>query len=259
MAKTNHGQEVSAFVHEQQDARQDGGNMGIGAAVSEFARTHSHQPPQPDFADGVITVLNADGSAGGQFTTFADALTHATDGATLEVGKGTYHEAINLDQNVTIVGENGAVLDGSGLSANTGTQGTIQLFDGFSGGSISGLDVIAVAGGNAVVSVTGENVNNVTLHGNTFDGGANTTGSVVYLNPGANNLVLDDNVFQGAALTGSPLLGVEADNVQVTNNTFAEPAGTYPEVEIFGGANGTTTDVALVGNTGLQPGDVFYG
>jgi hypothetical protein len=259
MAKTNHGQDVSAFVHEQQDARGDSGNMGIGAAVSEFARTHDHQQHQTDFADGVITVLNADGSSVGQFTTFADALLHATDGATLEVGQGTYHEAINLDQNVTIIGENGAVLDGSAITASAGTQGTIQLFDGFSGGSISGLDVKAVDGGNAVVSIIGQDVSNVTLQGNTFDGGANTVGSVVYLNPGATDFVIQDNTLQGAALTGSPLLGIEGDNVQVSHNTFAEPAGTYPEVEIFAGANGTTSDVALVGNTGLQPGDIFYG
>ena len=59
---------------------------------------NSQPEPQPDFEDGVIAVINADGTSGGQFTTFADALLASADGATLQVGAGTYNEAFDLDE-----------------------------------------------------------------------------------------------------------------------------------------------------------------
>lgn len=259
MAKPNHGKAVSSYAHEQQDAREDGGHPGIGRQVSEFARNKDDDDGGVDFEDGVITVIPDDGRATMSFATFAEALAYSDDGDTLQVGAGTYAEAIDLDESVTIIGEEGAILDASGIAASAGTQGTVELFDGFSGGSISGLELVAVQGGNALVSIIGEAVTDVTLSGNTFDAGDNAVGSVVYLNPGADGFVFDSNGFEGALLTGSPLLGIEGDNVQVTNNAFGETPGTYAKVEIFAGANGTTDDIVLTGNTGLGEGDVFYG
>jgi hypothetical protein len=249
----------SAFAHAQQDARVEGGPRGIGQQVSEFARGHGTQEPPPvDFADGVITVVKDEGGAQA-FATFAEALAYADDGDTLQAGAGTYAEAIDLDESVTIVGEAGAVLDGSGIVSSAGTQATIELFDGFSGGEISGLEIVAIQGGGAVQSIYGEAVNDITLSGNVLDAGANTAGSLVYLNPNVDGAVIEGNTFEGAALGASPLLGVEGDNVQVTDNVFGETPGTYAKVEIFAGADGVTTDIVLVGNSGLAEGDIFYG
>lgn len=257
MAKANHGSAVSEFVHQQQEARTDGGHPGIGQQVSEFARNKQPEPPPVDFQDGVVTVVKDEGGTQA-FATFADALAYANDGDTLQVGAGVYHEAINLDERVSIVGEAGAVLDGSGIAASAGTQGTLQLFDGFSSGSIAGLEVVSVSGGNALVTIVGQGVEDVSLTDNVFDAGANTSGSLVYLNPGADGFVIEGNTFEGETLTASPLLGIEGDNVQVTDNAFGDTPETYAKVEVFEGPDGVTTDIALMGNTGLDIDDVAY-
>jgi len=57
MAKSNHGSEVRALVHSQQEARVEGGHKGISQAVSEFARNKTQRKPEPDFVDGVTTVV----------------------------------------------------------------------------------------------------------------------------------------------------------------------------------------------------------
>jgi hypothetical protein len=256
--KENHGQAVSTFVHELQDARVPGEHPGLGRQVSEFARDKG-DGGVVDFEDGVITVVKADGTSQ-TFTTFAEALVFSEDGDTLQVGAGVYTEAFDLDENVTIVGEAGAIVDASAIAASAGTQGTIQLFDGFSGGSIEGLTLVAVDGGNALVSIIGQTITDVTLSGNTFDAGDNTAGSVVYLNPGVNGAQIEGNTFEGAALTDSPLLGIEGDNVVVVGNTFGVTPGPYVKVEVFDGLDGVTTDVTLdvAANTGLTSGDVIF-
>ena len=257
-AKENHGQTVKAAVQEAQAARGEGVHPGIGAQVSAVANAKGEVLPPVDFADGAITVVKDEGGTQ-TFTSFAQALDYADDGDTLQVGAGVYAEAIDLDESVTIIGEEGAVLDGSGVETGVATTATVELFDGFSGGSITGLRVIAVEGGNALVSIIGEAVTDVSLTGNVFDAGANTVGAVVYLNPGADGVLIEGNSFEGAALTGSPLLGVEGDNVTVDGNTFGEVAGPYVKVEIFAGGDATTEDVVLTGNSGLADGDIFYG
>lgn len=256
MAQPNHGASVSEFVHQLQDARIEGGPRGIGSQVSEFARDKSPEPPPVDFEDGVITVVKDEGGSE-SFTTFADALAYADDGDTLQVGAGTYAEAFDLDEQVHIVGEAGAVIDASGIVVSAGTQATVELFDGFSGGSISGLEVIAVQGGGAIHSIYGEVVTDVTVSGNLLDAGENTAGSLVYLNPEASGFVFEGNTFEGAALTDSPLLGIEADDVQVLDNTFGATPEGYAKVEVFDGADGTTDDVVFTGNTGLDTGDIL--
>lgn len=256
MAKTNHGSVVSQAAHDAQNARMPGEAQGIGHIISEIARGDHGPASTPDFTDGVVTVINADGTKAGEFATFADALAQAGDGSTLEVGAGTYKEAISLKSDIHIVGESGAILDGSGIATTAGTQATVQLFSGFSGGSISGLDIVAVQGGGAVQSIIGETISDVSLQGNTFDAGSNELGSVVYFNPTVTGVTLEGNTFEGSSLTGSPLLGIEADNVQVTQNTFGDTAGTYASVEIFAGADGSTSDVVLVGNTGLTQDEI---
>ena len=258
-AKQNHGQAVKAFVHEAQAARGEGVHPGIGEQVSEFTRSKG-EPPPLDFEDGVITVVNAEGATQ-TFTTFGEALAFAGDGDTLQVGAGVYFEAIDLDERVTIIGEEGAVLDGSTVATDVATTSTVELFDGFSGGSISGLHIVAVEGGNAIASIIGEAVTGIGLANNQFDAGANSAGAVVYLNPGADGVVIEGNSFEGSALTGSPLLGIEGDNVTVEGNIFGAVAGPYVKVEVFQGTNGTTDDVILLatGNTGLTSDDIFYG
>jgi hypothetical protein len=256
--KENHGQAVSAFVHELQAARVDGEPRGLGPQVSEFASNKGTTPPPVDFQDGVITVIKDEGGTQ-TFTTFADALAYSDDGDTLQVGAGTYREAFDLAERVTIIGEAGAVIDGSGVTTGVATTSTIELFSGLSGGSISGLKIVAVGGGNAVASIIGEAVHGVSLTGNTFDAGANTAGALVYLNPGADGFVIENNSFDGAALSASPLLGVEGDNVQVTGNSFGPVEGSYAKVEIFSGLDGQTADIVLTGNTGLASDEIVYG
>ena len=73
------------------------------------------------------------GSLTKEFTTFAEALAYSDDGDTLQVGAGTYNEVIDLDESVTIVGEEGAILDGSSFATEISATSTIELFDGFSG------------------------------------------------------------------------------------------------------------------------------
>jgi hypothetical protein len=141
---------------------------------------------------------------------------------------------------------------------SAGTQATIELFDGFSGGSISGLEIVAVQGGGALQTITGEEIADVTLTDNTFDAGENTAGSLVYLNPGATAFVFEGNTFEGEFLTASPLLGIEADDIQVLENTFGVTPGDYAKIEIFEGADETTDDVSLVGNIGIVDGDVIF-
>lgn len=254
----NHGQAVSAYAAEQRANRDGEGSQGIGPAVSEFARNKNNQPPV-DFEDGVITVVkDEEGGVTQTFATFAEALAYADDGDTLQVGAGTYEEAFDLDESVSIIGEEGAVIDGSGFMASPGTQGTIELFDGFSGGEISGLTIVAVEGGQAVLNPTGQALEDVLLSNNLFDAGENTSGSLVYLNPGADGIVFDGNTFQGDALINSPLLGIEGDNVQVSGNTFNSADGGYYEVEVFPGANGTNDDVIFTNNYSLASSDIFY-
>jgi hypothetical protein len=212
------------------------------------------------FADGVITVVKDEGGTQ-QFTTFAAALAFSDDGDTLQVGEGTYNGAFELDERVTIIGERGAVIDGSGtLSTPTGSTATIEVYDGFSGGTLSGLRIVAVQGGSAVETITGEAISGIRLEGNAFDAGGNTTaGAVVYLNPGVTDSVITDNAFAGEFLTGSPLLGVDqADRVAILDNDFGAHPDTSVEVEIFDGApDGQLVDVTFTGNKGLAADDLF--
>lgn len=255
MPKLNHGQTVSQAAHDAQAARPADGPQGIGAVVREVAKHHGDDGQTTDFKDGVITVVSTDGTTH-EFTTFADALATAVNGDTLQVGAGTYAEAIDLHAQVKIIGETGAILDGSAILADAGTQATVELFGGFSGGSITGLDIIAVNGGGAVQSIIGETVDGVTLQQDTFDAGDNTRGALVYFNPGTTNVVVDGNTFTGAKLDASPMLGTEADNVTISHNIFGDTTGNYATVEIFPGEDGVTTDVSLIGNIGLDATEI---
>jgi hypothetical protein len=210
----------------------------------------------------VITVVNADNTVQGTYTSFADALAAAetTDGDTLQVGAGTYAETINLTEQLHIVGEEGAILDGSSFTTSAGLQSTGQLFSGSSGGSIEGLEIIAVQQGGAVQSITGQAISEFTLADNTFDGGANTAGSLVYFNEGTASAIVTDNAFEGAFLELSPFLGSEATgiNLIVTGNEFpTNEAGTYFDIEVFDAASGSAAEV-VTANPGLATGDVFW-
>ncbi|HYI43196.1 MAG TPA: hypothetical protein VD768_06205 [Sphingomicrobium sp.] len=255
----NHGQQVSAFAAEQRENREVGGPRGIGPAVSEFARTRGETEPPVDFEDGVITVVkDEEGGVTQTFATFAEALAYADDGDTLQVGAGVYEEAFDIDERLSIIGEEGAIVDGSGVAATTGQQGTIELFDGFSGGEISGLTVVAVEGGQALLNPYGEALEDVVLEGNVFDAGENTAGSLVYLNPNADGVRIEGNRFEGLNLVDSPLLGIEGDNVEVIGNTFNSAAGGYAEVEVFDGANGTSDDVTFTNNYSLPAEEISW-
>ena len=213
--------------------------------------------PSPDYTDGQITVVTDDGRETMSFSTFAEALGYADNGDTLQVGAGTYSELIELNKDVTILGEAGAVISGAGFESTTAQQTTIELLSGASGSTISGLTVVAVSGGNAVSNEFGVQVSNVDLTGNTFSAGSNTSGALVYLNPGASDIDITGNTFEGPSLVG-PLLGLDVTDgygptdadIDITGNTFGDNAGGYPEVEIFNDLQ--KTEVTLTGNTGID-------
>lgn len=222
-------------------------------------------PPPPNYEDGKITLIGANGQEIGKFATFAAALAAAQNGDTLQVGAGVFKEVFTLEKDVTIIGEKGAILDGSGFSASIATAATIELGGGADGSTISGLQIVAIQGGNAVTNEFGVEVNNVVLTNNTFSAGANISGAVVYFNPGASNIDIIGNEFQGEFLVNSPLLGLDVSNgfgptdadIDVTGNNFGPtPASTYAEVEIFNDSGG---EVTLTSNTGLVTLDVSYG
>lgn len=278
-ATDNHGSQVSEYVHFLQEQRGDGDHRGIGREVSEFAsggKAGGHGGGHgdgdgdgetdnglPDAEAGQILLVVDGEVVKSDFTTIQSAIDYSAsntvEGGTIVIGEGVYNETLTVDYAVNIVGEDGAVIDGSGFESSAGLQSTVLLGDGFSGSSISNVDVIAIQDGNALLTAIGDEVSNVTLEDNTFDGGANTSGSVVYLNPDASNFTFEGNTFLGADLQVSPLLGVEADNVQITGNAFGDTAGTYAEVEIFAAADGVTSDVVLLGNTGLPTSEIHYG
>lgn len=267
---SNHGSQVSDYVHYLQEERaDDGGHRGIGAQVSEFAsggKAHGGGNDDggadnglPDAGDNQVLLVHDGEVVGSPYTSatsIQDAINAAQAGDTIVIGSGTYDQTVVLDKSLNIVGEEGATIDGSGFSTSTSLQSTILLADGFSGGSITNVDVIAVDQGNAVLTAIGDDVTNVTLEDNVFSAGDNTSGSVVYLNPDATNFTFEGNTFEGVDLASSPLLGIEADNVTVTGNTFGDTAGTYASVEVFEGNNDSTADVVLLGNVGLDQSEI---
>ena len=266
--KENHGSDVSAYVHSLQDARVEGEHPGIGKLVSEFASEGRAGGPKDDDEDTDNGLPNADANEviivheDAEFKSFTgdtsiqDAIDAAQEGDTIVIGAGEYAQTFTVDKSLTIVGEDGAVIDGSGFSASASLQSTILLNDGFSGGSISNLEVIAVENGNALLTAIGDPVQDVTVEDSTFDAGANTSGSLVYLNPVASGFTFEGNTFLGAALETSPLLGIEADDVTVSDNEFGVTAGDYAEVEVFAGEDGVTTDVVFTSNTGLPASEI---
>ncbi|WP_299698813.1 hypothetical protein [uncultured Tateyamaria sp.] len=197
--------------------------------------------PRSDFtvADGEIYVLNGDtvvdaddGVLGIQpFTDFSEAIAAAGDGAYVVVGSGTYTEnqSVVIDGSITIVAEDGAVLEG-GLRAETGASESVV--------SVTGLD-IDVAGTNYGIYLNGTdltlNVTNVDIDG----GGSSTSRGIInqsgadpiinvsggsltnlqsgsYLNPGA-TLNID-----GAYIAGNTA-GIGTDDpaaLNITNSTF---------------------------------------
>jgi len=267
-ANENHGSDVSAYAHFLQDARVEGENPGIGRMVSEFASNGRAGGPKdndedtdnglPDAgANEVIIVRNdAEVQSFTGATSIQDAINAAQEGDTIVIGAGEYDQTFTVDKSLTIVGEEGAVIDGSGFAATPALKSTILLTEGFSGGSISNLEVVAVQNGNALLTAIGDEVQDVTVEDSTFDAGANTQGSVVYLNPAASDFTFEGNTFLGEDLEISPLLGIQGDNVTVTGNVFGDTAGDYPEVEVFAGGDGVTTDVVILGNIGLPASEI---
>lgn len=266
---SNHGSAVSDYVHYLQEQRaEDGEHRGIGAQVSEFAsggKAHGGNEDGgtdnglPDAGDDQVLLVRDGQVIGAPYTSdtsIQDAIDAAEEGDTIVIGAGTYNQTVVLDKSLNIVGEEGATIDGSGFTTSTSLQSTILLADGFSGGSITNVDVIAVEQGNAVLTAIGDDVTNVTLEHNVFSAGDNTSGSVVYLNPDASKFTFEGNMFEGEELAASPLLGIEADDVTVTGNTFGDTVGTYASVEVFAGNDSSTADVVLLGNVGLDQSEV---
>ncbi|MGN1385724.1 MAG: nitrous oxide reductase family maturation protein NosD [Bacillus sp. (in: firmicutes)] len=87
-----------------------------------------------------------------------EAINQAQQGDTVTVQKGTYTEALMIDQSISLIGEEGAVIDGNGT-------------------------------GN-VITITG---NDITIEGLTVqNSGANATDSGIYVQEGQNHIIKDN-------------------------------------------------------------------
>lgn len=193
-----------------------------------------------NFAVGDVSVQRA--VLVGTGNSIASALAVAGTADKVVLGSGTHTEVVTLSTQENLTGVAGAV-----LTAGSAPNGAVLSFtSGSSKSTVEGLTIQAgPEGQGAIVTVFGQRVTDVTLRNNVFDGGDNTAGSVVYLNPGADGWLIDGNTFKGANLTASPLLGIEGAGHKVSNNTFEDIAGPYAQVESF------TPSVVFDGNNGL--------
>ena len=124
------------------------------------------------------------------------------EGDTLVIGAGTYVEAITIDKQLDIVGEERR--HHRWVDAQRRTDGASQGW--FQRQFDQDLETVAGSDQGNAVSRDQPGVKDVALSDNTFDAGGNTSGSVVYLNPRACRFTFEGNTFLGEDLSGSPLL-----------------------------------------------------
>jgi predicted outer membrane repeat protein len=132
------------------------------------------------------------------------AISGASDGQTILVAPGTYHEAINfMGKAVTLRSSGGAdvtVIDGSGLNTSVVTfdsgEGLDSVLDGFTITGGTGTGAYTKIGGGIFVDVTSPTIANCVLTGNTASGGGGA-----YL--AGSSGVLTNCRFEGNQTTGS--------------------------------------------------------
>lgn len=208
MAKPNHGSIVSDYVHQLLAEREPGAG-GIGQQVREVARNNADG--DPDVLPGQIILVHD----GNQTTvaTLAEAIEDAVDGDTILVGAGVYTESLTINESLTILGAEGATLNG-GIYIGEGGDGTV----------IDNLDIeggATVAGESGLIGVFVQ-ANDVTISDSTFTGDE-TAGTA------DRGVLTSTGDFEGLTVSGNTFIGWDTGvylnpgmDATVTGNTFTE-------------------------------------
>jgi len=191
-------------------------------------------------------------SGAGPYTSIAAAVAAAAAGDTIEVGPGTWAEAVDLGgKDLTIVGTGGPTVTflapPSGRDAVTATRGEVLALEGFT---------ITPSGGRAVV------VSGGTLDGRSLvvqDAGAvGVVGGGIAID--AATATLEDVSFSGGAATfGGHLHVGDAADLVATNLVFSGGSATDGgAVHVDGGATATLGSVLVTGPVAARHGGFAY-
>jgi len=153
--------------------------------------------PTTIYADVTFVGGGQDGSLTKPFDTIQAAVDHAIDGNIIRVAAGTYNEAVRITTNdLTLKGEAGAIVDGTGVAVGT---------------SIGGFGVLGASG----VTIEGFDIRN-------HSGGHTGGGAGILLHFASNNHVKWNTISNSSV--GGIILWFASDNI-VADNEISQPAG----------------------------------
>jgi hypothetical protein len=130
--------------------------LSIGTLSLQPMVQAAHTPPDVIFVDDDCPGPTYDGTPADPFCTIVDAMTHASNGDTINIAAGIYDEQVIIDKDVTI--------EGAGLSTIIRpSQTTADGFTLFSRSTSPALN-------SAPIVVTGDSATNVTIRNIQIDG-----------------------------------------------------------------------------------------
>jgi nitrous oxidase accessory protein len=102
----------------------------IGIAIIPSSGQNIEKPSSPVSRGNTLYV---GGSGPGNYTTIQDAIDNASNGDTIFVYNGTYHENVLVTKSLTIIGENkiGTIIDGNGREIGINITATFVTIIGF--------------------------------------------------------------------------------------------------------------------------------
>ena len=173
--------------------------------------------PTTIYADAAASGVE-DGSLGKPFKKIQAAVDHAIDGDIIRVAVGTYNESVRITtDDVTVRGEAGAILDGSGV---IGSTGGFDLFH-VHGVTVEGFDIRnhsgSLFGGGAGIMLNQANNNHI--KGNTV---SDTDFGIILWFTASDNIV-EDNVVSGSS-TSIQVIHASHHNT-IRNNTTSDSFG----------------------------------
>jgi parallel beta-helix repeat protein len=160
-------------------------------------------PSHPAGSGRVITVEN-----GGSI---AAAIAGATDGDTIRVKGGTYHENLNIDRSITLIGEGNPVINGSGMGSPISVTIGGTTVEGF---TLTGSGEHLYASGIKVSSNRNVIANN-TIREN-YEG-------IHFVHQSESNQVYRNLIFNN---TGRGIAGDQLRNITVVANTIVNNGDT---------------------------------
>jgi hypothetical protein len=188
----------------------------------------------------------------------------ASAGDTVNVGAGTFNEAVIINKSLTLDGVGAGtnptlhtILDGgvpaspsgNGITLNTGiTNVTIQdlRVQGFGGSAPGGSGIFGTAGNNDTT------IQRTELYNNNLSAAAN--GGGVYMNGPVNNVTIDDNDVVNNRSRGIVIWNGFKTNIRITNNLVANNNCCGIELQ-----DGTASGVTVTGNTVTNNSDSGIG